>query len=393
MLSGKDRVHLGRRVQPLQTTPELLGSGKAVSFSPKMASHYGNHEDSPAEGGRRVGNKGCLVRIAAERLPLDVLEEHGSGCIGSLPAEHREVVDALRDHHVHPDACLETAGRLELAVPDAASTFQHTVVDLDALSPRIPFHPLLGIVESGHRRRGEKHPLDLLIAGINGPYRHGGRGIAVRGTQGHVGEPDIEQGIPGGLGTSAGNVYLERTRSVLLCHDIPEETLVYLAVTRLLRADEERGTGLSCGLEKELVDIRLPIPYAHEHGLGTKLLEMGRLPEALKPLHALLLLDGQFLASTLLSFFVPCPALGIDDAKGRAVLGEGEGVVEKETDGIILLVVDRPQPLGPGVGIGEACRILGQEHDAGYFLIRSMVASLWAARITSMAILSFSKNR
>src|SRR3990167_2977401 len=92
-LLSKDSVNFRCHIQLYQATPDGLGTWEAVAFSSHVATHACNHKYGLAYGRGFIGSNGRFVHIAAESLPLDILKEHSTRCIGRLPAEHRKVID------------------------------------------------------------------------------------------------------------------------------------------------------------------------------------------------------------------------------------------------------------------------------------------------------------
>jgi len=210
-LLSKDSVHLRCRIQPYQAAPDGLGAREAVAFSSHVATHACNHKYGLAYGRGFIGRNGRFVHIAAQSLPLDILEEYSAGCVGRLPAEHHKVIDAPGDHHIHTETGFQTIGCFELAVLNPTTAFEGTVEDLDAPASRIPFHPLLGIRKVFYRNRGEKHPFNGFVfcfpfQDINRPHPDGFRITFGGGAQFHFGKPDIKPGIAGLTRTAMRNI-------------------------------------------------------------------------------------------------------------------------------------------------------------------------------------------
>ena len=162
-LLRKDSIHLSGGVQPLQAAPKGLGTWETVAFSSQVTADASHHVYRLSQRRRLFRRNRRFVDIATQRFPFDILEKHRARHFRHLSTQHGQMINAPGHNHINAKTCFETISAAQLTVLNAAATFQRPMVDLNAPTSRIPFHPLLSIFKAFYRYCGQKHPFNRAI--------------------------------------------------------------------------------------------------------------------------------------------------------------------------------------------------------------------------------------
>jgi len=253
------------------------------------------------------------------------------------------------------------------------------MVYLDAPAPCIPTESFTGLFEGVRLNRGKKHPFQrrcdrrgrIDFSGINHPDRYGCVAFAVGRPELDLRMAHLEFGVAGDPRAFTGNMHHLNAGDRLPVHFLPEILVSAFPLAGTFATNQEFWSlRIVQGFQEQLIDVRFPVSHADQHGLGAKLPGLRHRPVALEPFHALLLLDGQFLAAISFPFFfrVACPTLDVEQPQRRSLCGESHRIVNHQPVRIAFPRADRPQALGDPVR-GTKGQTKGQSNKGSSLLL------------------------
>ena len=290
-------VHFYSGVQALQSPPDALRAWHSVSLTPQMSADDADHPYRLLQC-RRLFRRFCLFGIVTtKRLPLYLLEKHRTRMIRHFPPQHRQMIDTLCNHHIHPKTCFKPIRSPQLAIFYSTSRFQSPMIYLDPTTPRIPLYPMFRFLEAVDLSRCRKHPLNrsfsilsFAFKSVDSPNLDRRVVFVFWRRQTHLRKTNVNDSLSCSALFASWYSHLQCSGDFLAAHKLPKMLLLHFACTALFRAHQQRYTGAFRLFKKKLVNVGLAIPYAHQHSLRAKPLDFRHLAETPQPFHALFLL-------------------------------------------------------------------------------------------------------